>query len=122
MFIFDAGTMKKDVKGMRIFRCSNCNENTPHDITEIGFYITALELPIAPYKKKYVLMCRKCGLGEEVKKEEFKHLLLHNEGEMQNSSSDRILQKRLKNKFCRFCGAKMRRGAKFCNECGKPIL
>jgi hypothetical protein len=122
MFIFDAGTMKKTVKGMRIYYCDSCSKETEHDLTEVGFYVSAFEIALAPYRKKFVLLCRKCGVGEEIEKEDFHHLLLHTEGTGLKKPGGHRKSKRTGNKFCKFCGAKLRMSAKFCSECGKPSV
>ena len=122
MFIFDAGKHKKTIRGMRIARCSNCKKQTPHNLTEIGFFVTALEAPIIPYKKRYLTICQKCASSKELTKNEFTKLLKHEEQtvtESYNQPYEYQKSKQEGKKFCIHCGELMRTGSKFCNNCGK---
>jgi len=131
MFIFDAGQTRKKVHGVRITRCDNCKKQTPHQITEVGVFVSVLDAPVVPYKRRYVLICQNCGNGIEIKKNEFDQLRKYIEGgeiesynlpiEEGKDSFDYEKTRHSGRKFCIHCGSKLRRGAKFCNECGKKV-
>jgi hypothetical protein len=123
MFIFDYGKMEKIIRGMRILPCDRCQKDTSQDLTEIGFFVTALDYALLPYKKRYVLICRNCNGGQELTGEEFEKLRTVAEEEEKRSSFTHDYQKskRERMKFCRNCGERIRKDAKFCNHCGSLV-
>ena len=124
MFIFDAGKHKKKIRGMRISRCENCKRQTPHNLTEVGYFVTALEAPIVPYKKRYLTVCQKCSFTKEIEKNDFEKMLKFQEQtevESYNQPFEYQKTKQQGKKFCIHCGDVLRSGAKFCNSCGKKV-
>lgn len=130
MFIFDAGQAQKKIHGMRISRCEICKKKTPHNLTEIGYYVTALETPLVPFKKRYLLICQHCGGGKELSRNEFDQLREYREEasvesynqplDLGKKSAEKTKSPKKTPRFCRKCGQKLRAGAKFCGECGCP--
>jgi len=124
MFIFDAGQPKEKIHGMRISKCEVCKKQTPHNLLEVGFFVTALETPILPYKRRYLFPCQRCGSGKELTKKEFEKLRQHRDLEeikSYNQPYEYEMTKEQGKKFCIFCGDKLKAGAKFCNNCGKSV-
>lgn len=126
MFIFDAGQILREIKGMRLIRCRVCKKETPHDLVEIGQFLTALDTPLLPYKKRFLVTCQKCNHAVEVSKKAFQEMMNPDNPtpqiftEMPTAFRNKAAAKKKnkKHRFCRGCGAKLRPGAKFCNECG----
>lgn len=125
VFIFDSGYVKKEIKGMKLLKCDFCNKKTSQDLTEISFYITAFEQPVIPYRKRHVLICRICGRGRELSREEFeKYLTPPEDDRADHLQKPEFLYQKTRQagkKFCNHCGARIREKAKFCSECGKSL-
>ncbi|MCD4785554.1 MAG: zinc-ribbon domain-containing protein [Candidatus Eremiobacteraeota bacterium] len=131
MFIFDAGQTRKKVHGIRIERCEACKRQRPHRLTEVGTFVSVLDAPVVPYKKRFILICQKCGGGKELTKIEFDRLKRYREGQETESynlpvEEDKSIFEYEKTrhsgkKYCIHCGSKLRKGAVFCNECGQKV-
>lgn len=127
MFIFDSDQSKKTIHGMRLLSCKKCKGKTSHLIIEEGMFITALESPILPYKRKYYLVCQTCQTLREINHKEFNDLRTFSQYEspsyntVDNLTSD-IKKNKSGKKYCAACGTSARGSAKFCNSCGKSLL
>lgn len=121
MFIFDTAHIIRKEEGTYIAPCELCRKDTPHELTSIEFCVTALEQPVFPYRSRHLLVCRICGAGNELSRDEFQNFLKSNQKE--EKPDPHLYKKSLAEgmKFCRMCGERIKQDAKFCNFCGEKI-
>jgi hypothetical protein len=121
MFIFDSGRINKAIAGTRREKCSHCGEECPHELTEVSFCATVMEVPLIPYRKRHVLVCTRCGGGRELSRQEFDNLKAscREEKERHRPAYEYEKTRQEGMKFCRHCGERIKQDAGFCNHCGK---